>query len=349
MSKPRRRRFRLFLLVLLLVAAFAGKKIYDGIYGAIIDIETESAAFYIPTGSNQATVLYELEEQNFIDKIGKLDWVMEQKNFKEQNIVPGKYTLRDGMSAAELVDHLRAGRGKEEVKVTFSSSRFLYDVAGKVARTLEADSLDLLAAFNNPEIQRKYGFGWETFPTMFLPDTYQMDWATDAEGFIARMAREYKAFWNEERLESAREIGLSQSKITILASIVQAEQQLYPDERPRIAGLYINRLNRGMRLQSDPTVVYAVGDFNINRVLTKHLSVDSPYNTYMYKGLPPGPINIPSKTSIDAVLNAEDNRYIYMCAKADFSGYHAFASTLSEHNRNARAFQVAMNQRGIYR
>jgi UPF0755 protein len=176
-----------------------------------------------------------------------------------------------------------------------------------------------------------------------------MEWDTDAEDFISRMSVEYKNFWTGKRKALARELGLSQSEVTTLASIVQAEQQSFPDERRRIAGLYLNRLNKGMRLQSDPTVVYALGDFNKQRVLRADLSVESPYNTYKYAGLPPGPINIPSKQSIDAVLNAEKHKYIYMCAKADFSGYHAFATNLSAHNANARAFQRALNERKIYR
>jgi UPF0755 protein len=184
---------------------------------------------------------------------------------------------------------------------------------------------------------------------MFFPDTYKMEWDTDADEFIARMAQEYKRFWSEDRIQKARQYGLSQSEVSTLASIVQAEQQVHPDERKVIAGLYLNRLKKGMRLQSDPTVVYAVGDFSINRVLTKHLSTPSPYNTYINAGLPPGPINLPSKQTIDAVLNADKNNYIFMCAKADFSGYHAFATNLSEHNRNARAFQKALNHRKIYK
>jgi len=222
-------------------------------------------------------------------------------------------------------------------------------VAGKASANIEADSIAILNKLTDPEVVRKYGFEKETFKAMFLPDTYYSEWDTDADEFLERMAGEYKKFWTPERIQKAKDLNLSQSQITTLASIVQAEQQMYPQERAAIAGLYLNRLKIGMRLQSDPTVVYAVGDFNINRVLTKHLSVPSSYNTYMNAGLPPGPINIPTKQAIDAVLNAEDNDYLYMCAKADFSGYHAFAKNHNEHIRNARAFQKALNDRKIYK
>jgi UPF0755 protein len=274
---------------------------------------------------------------------------MEKKNYNDDLVVSGKYTLTDDMSLNTLIDHLRAGNGEEEVNVTFNSARTLEEIAGDVANYIEADSIDLVVAMTSNEMAAKFGFDPTSFKTMFFPDTYRMEWDTDAEEFISRMASEYKTFWTGERKSKARSLGLSQSEVTTLASIVQAEQQLHSEERKTIAGLYLNRLNRGMKLQSDPTVVYALGDFSINRVLTKHLQVDSPYNTYKYAGLPPGPINIPYKQSIDAVLNADEHNYLYMCAKDDFSGYHAFATNLSQHNRNARAFQRALNERGIYR
>ncbi|HKL40356.1 MAG TPA: endolytic transglycosylase MltG, partial [Cryomorphaceae bacterium] len=275
--------------------------------------------------------------------------LMEKKNYQGDLVVPGKYTLRADMGLNELIDHLRAGNGEEEVQVTFNSARKLSELAGKVSVNIEADSAMIAERLADPEVAAKYGFNSDTFISMFFPDTYRMEWDTDADEFIERMAAEYKRFWTAERIQKATNYGLSQSEVSTLASIVQAEQQVHPDERKVIAGLYLNRLRKGMRLQSDPTVVYAVGDFSINRVLTKHLSTPSPYNTYIHVGLPPGPINLPSKQSVDAVLNADENRYIFMCAKADFSGYHAFATSLSEHNRNARAFQQALNDRKIYK
>jgi UPF0755 protein len=331
--------------VLLVIGFYA----YRLVFGPALNMEKEEISFFISTGSEQADVLTALTEQAGLRQPAFAERLMEQKNYQGNLIVAGKYTLTDDMSLNELIDHLRAGNGEEEITVTFNTVRKLSELAGAVSENIEADSLDIAEKLADPAVASKYGFNQATFISMFFPDSYRMEWDTDADEFIARMADEYKHFWTADRQQKARNHDLSQSEVSTLASIVQAEQQVHPDERPKIAGLYLNRLQRGMRLQSDPTVVYAVGDFSINRVLTVHLSTPSPYNTYLNAGLPPGPINLPSKQSIDAVLNAEENNYLYMCAKADFSGYHAFATNLSQHNRNAREFQQALNERKIYR
>lgn len=331
--------------VLLVIGFYA----YRLVFGPALNMEKEEISFFISTGSEQADVLTALTEQAGLRQPAFAERLMEQKNYQGNLIVAGKYTLTDDMSLNELIDHLRAGNGEEEITVTFNTVRKLSELAGAVSENIEADSLDIAEKLADPAVASKYGFNQATFISMFFPDSYRMEWDTDADEFIARMADEYKRFWTADRQQKARNHDLSQSEVSTLASIVQAEQQVHPDERPKIAGLYLNRLQRGMRLQSDPTVVYAVGDFSINRVLTVHLSTPSPYNTYLNAGLPPGPINLPSKQSIDAVLNAEENNYLYMCAKADFSGYHVFATNLSQHNRNAREFQQALNERKIYR
>ena len=252
------------------------------------------------------------------------------------------------MSNNDLVNLLRSGK-QSPVKLTFNTIRTYEDLAGKVANQIEADSISLLKALRNPDLANKYGFSTATFFTLFIPNTYEFYWNTSAEEFIQRMAREYKSFWNESRRAKAKAIGLSQSEVAILASIVQAEQMSHPDERPKVAGLYLNRLKRGMRLQSDPTLVFAIGDFSINRVLNQHKSIQSPYNTYLYSGLPPGPINLPELSSLEAVLNPEQHSYLYMCAKADFSGYHHFSKTLSQHNVYAKEYQRELNRRKIMR
>jgi len=344
------KRFLTYLVVAaLLIGGYLGFKTYQRVYAPMVKLEGEKAEIFIRSGWTQKDVLSYLDSLEVIRRPRDLAWVMEKKNYQGNLVVPGKYTLEDKMSGADLVDHLRAGRGEKEVRVIFNSSRTLEDLAGSVAQFIEADSVSILARLKNDQVATDLGFTPTSFKSMFLPDTYLMQWDTDADEFISRMAVEYKTFWTGKRKALARDLGLSQSEVTTLASIVQAEQQSFPDERRRIAGLYLNRLNKGMRLQSDPTVVFAIGDFNKQRVLRADLAVDSPYNTYKYAGLPPGPINIPSKQSIDAVLNAEKHKYIYMCAKADFSGYHAFATNLSAHNANARAFQRALNERKIYR
>lgn len=337
------------LIIVLLIGAVIGYYAYNIIYCSALETEEEHVAFYIKSNWDKEDVLNSLDTTAGLRRPELARRLMEKKNYQGDLVVPGKYTLTSDMGLNELIDHLRAGNGEEEVSVTFNSARKLSELAGKVSVNIEADSAQIAERLADPAVAAKYGFNSDTFISMFFPDTYRMEWDTDADEFIERMAQEYKRFWTAERIQKAKNYGLSQSEVSTLASIVQAEQQVHPDERKVIAGLYLNRLRKGMRLQSDPTVVYAVGDFSINRVLTKHLSTPSPYNTYIHLGLPPGPINLPSKQSVDAVLNADENRYIFMCAKADFSGYHAFATSLSEHNRNARAFQQALNDRKIYK
>ena len=182
---------------------------------------------------------------------------------------------------------------------------------------------------------------------MFIPNTHEVYWTISAEQLLEKFKKEYDKFWNEGRLAKAKVLNMTPVEVSILASIVQAETR-HNDESPRIAGLYLNRLKMGMPLQADPTLIYAIGNFDIQRVLNVHKEIDSPYNTYKYAGLPPGPINFPSIISIDAVLNHEEHNYIYMCAKEDFSGYHNFTASLREHNNNARKFQQALNRARIY-
>ena len=349
MAKRKTKAISFTVLIVIAVLIAIGYYFYRLVYGPVLHLKKETTAFYIHTGWNERDVFDALLQMDIVKKPDALKFVMERKSYEGNRVVAGKYILTNKMNANDLVDHLRFGNGEVEVKIVLNHARTLQEIAGKVAENIEADSIAILDKLTDPEIARKYGFQPETFKAMFLPDTYYSEWDTDADEFLDRMASEYKAFWTTDRVQKAKNINLSQSQVSTLASIVQAEQQLFPDERPMIAGLYLNRLKLGMRLQSDPTVVYAIGDFNINRVLTKHLAFESPYNTYIYAGLPPGPINIPSKKSIDAVLNFEKNDYIFMCAKEDFSGYHAFAKTLSEHNRNAREFQNELNRRKIYK
>ncbi|RQP16561.1 MAG: endolytic transglycosylase MltG, partial [Parapedobacter sp.] len=201
---------------------------------------------------------------------------------------------------------------------------------------------------NNDSLASSYGFDTENFFGMFIPNTYEFYWNTSTDAFAKRMHEEYKKFWNDERKEKAAALKLTPQQVSVLASIVKGEA-LHTDEMPTIAGLYLNRLNKGMLLQADPTVIFANNDFTIRRVLYRHLRMDSPYNTYLYRGLPPGPIMMPSIASIDAVLNYRQHDYLYMCAKEDFSGYHNFAVTQAEHNVNARKFQQALNERNIKR
>jgi len=286
-----------------------------------------------------------LESDKILNNYKAFKWVAKRKDFTK-SVKPGRYALKAGMNTNELINKLRSG-DQDPVDVTFNNVRFKEELAGKVCKYIEADSLAILNLFSNTEEIEEWGFNVENYRAMYIPNTYQMYWTTTAEAFAERMNQEYLRFWSEERKSKAEKIGLSPIEVSILASIVESETAKN-DELKTVAGLYINRLHRGIPLQADPTVKYAVGDFSIRRVLNSHLEIDSPYNTYKNAGLPPGPICFPSITSIDAVLNHEDNNYIYMCAREDFSGYHNFAATLAEHNRNAEKYREALNQNKIY-
>ncbi len=330
----------IIIVILIVFAAFIGKKYYDKIFSSNIKFNDEKAYLYIPTNSNYEDLLNILEKSGYLLDIESFKFVAERKKFVSK-ILPGRYEIFNGMSNNELINLLRSGK-QSPVQVSFISVRSLDILAGKLTKNIEADSIELTNLFKQKDIFEKYGFNKETFMTMFIPNTYEFYWNTSAEQLIERMAKEYKSFWTEERKQKAANIGLSQCEVSILASIVEAETQKN-DEKARIAGVYINRLNSGILLQADPTVVYAVGDFALKRVLKKHLEIDSPYNTYKYSGLPPGPINIASVSSIDAVLNYEKHSYLFFCAKDDFSGYHVFAKTNAQHAANAQKYHRALN------
>ena len=304
----------------------------------------KEVVIYIPTGSNFGQVENLLSEARFLINEKSFYWVAQKKDYPE-NIRPGRYVVKDGMSNNQLVNMLRGGL-QSPVKVTFNNIRDVDMLAGRIATQIEADSASISNLLHNQNYINQLGFNNQTIPALFLPDTYEFYWNTDAEGFVVRMFQEYNKFWNEERKQKAQSKGLTPIQVSTLASIVNKETNL-SDEMPRVAGVYLNRLKNNWLLQADPTLVFAWDDYSIRRVLDRHKEIESPYNTYKYIGLPPGPICIPSIAAIKAVLDAEDHNYFYFCAKEDFSGYHNFAKTLTEHNRNAIKYQQALNQRGI--
>jgi UPF0755 protein len=333
------------LFILLVVAGgIIAYNFYKKIYYPNVKISSDKSIFYIPTGSNFDYVASSLYEAKIISDKTSFEWLSDLKEYSK-NIKPGRYRLLNNMSNNELVNLLRSGN-QEPIKLTFTNIRTIEQLAGKVGRVLEPDSAELISIFKDPGFVKKYGFNQRTFLTLFIPNTYEFFWNTSATEFIERMAKEYKSFWTAERKSKADAMNMSQSDVSILASIVEMET-IKKDERPRVAGVYMNRLKKRMLLQADPTVIYAIGDFTINRVLKVHLQFDSPYNTYLYEGLPPGPIYLPSINAIDAVLNYERHNYIFFCAREDFSGYHSFAQTLQQHNVNARKYQMALNKRKI--
>lgn len=336
-----------FVVLLGVIGAAIGWYFYNKVYKEIVDLgENNTFELFILPGASFAEVRSSLQACDCLTDMAAFDWVAAQKSYPEL-IKPGRYILKDGMSTNQLVNKLRSG-DQDAVKVTFTGVRTAEELCGQVAGQIMADSAALVSMFQDQALISSKGFNKESFRTMFIPNTYEMWWNSDREAFIQKMAYEYKQFWNSDRITKANSLGLSQSECTILASIVKAETAK-KDEAPQVAGLYLNRLRLGMPLQADPTLIYALGKFNIQRVLDVHKEIDSPYNTYKFTGLPPGPINFPEPVYIDAVLNPADHKYIYMCAKPDFSGYHNFSRTYHQHLVYARQYQRALNERRIYR
>ena len=334
-----------FVLIVLAISIIAALRFYKLIYQSNVVIENKKSDYlYIPTGSNMNDVINILYENNYIKNRNSFEWLAERKNYIN-HVHPGRYVIKNNMSNNNLINLLRSGKQKP-LKLTFNNIRTKYQLAGVVSKQIEADSVQIIKQLNNSKLAKKYGFNANTFIAMFIPNTYEFYWNTDALEFIDRMYSEYEHFWSDKRLKKLSRTKLSKVEVSILASIIEQESHKN-DEKPRLAGVYINRLRRGIRLQADPTVKFALNDFTIKRVLKVHLLVDSPYNTYRNRGLPPGPICIPSVSSIDAVLNFEEHRYIYFCAKDDFSGYHVFSKTLKQHNVNATKYQRALNRNKI--
>lgn len=307
------------------------------------NIKTEKV-FYIPEYATYKQVTDTLKKYDILLNYNAFNWVSNKKNYPE-HVKPGRYFFKKGANTNQIVNALRGGL-QYPVKLTFNNLRTKEDLAGKISKYLIADSLSVINLFYDKNLIEGYGFTTENFKAMFIPNTYEFYWTTNGREFAERMKTEYDRFWNETRTKKAAEANLSKIETIILASIVQAET-VKTEEMPRVAGLYLNRLKNGQLLQADPTVKYALGNFGLKRILNVHLEVESPYNTYKYAGLPPGPINFPEITAIDAVLDYEKHNFFYMCAKEDFSGYHNFAKTLTQHNINAAKYQKALNENGI--
>jgi UPF0755 protein len=323
--------------VIFILAGLKIAAIYHQIYGPNVQTpEKKEYYLYIPTGSTYEDVITLLNSENMIKNQETFDWAARKKNYPD-HINPGKYLIKYNM--------LRAGL-QEPVDVVINIARTAKDLAGKIAEQIEADREDILKLMNDEAYLKQYGFDKQTIVGMFIPNTYEFWWNTNAEDFFKRMYKEYGKFWNRERTGRAKELNFTPNEVITLASIIINETNK-EDEYRKMAGVYINRLNSGIRLQADPTVKFALGDFERQRILKVDTYIDSPYNTYLYGGLPPGPISVPSVKAIDAVLKYERHDYIYFCAKEDFSGYHNFARTLDQHNKNARSYQKVLNRRKI--
>ena len=339
--KSRRSSHRIVFLIIIVVIGVIAAVIlnnYSYIRKPIVKTaDGKDISLYIPTGADYQYVRNEIYSLNVLKSKKAFNWLAKKMHYDE-NVHPGRYILTDGMTNQQLINMLRMGY-QTPVKVIFNNMRSVEQLAGRISEQIEADSLSIITAIQNNK---------SVDATTFIPNTYEFYWNTDADEFVEKMLNEYKRFWNESRQLKAKEKKLTQREVSILASIVDKETTK-TSEMPTIAGVYINRLNKRWPLQADPTLVYALGDYNIRRVLDVHKDIDSPYNTYKFAGLPPGPICIPSIAAIDAVLNAEKHNYFYFCAKDDLSGYHVFAKTITEHNRNAEKYRKALNKNKIYR
>jgi UPF0755 protein len=299
---------------------------------------------YIPTGGTYKNVVDSLHKYKMIHDEIAFQFLSKWMKYPE-TIKAGRYEIKPNSGNQAIISKLRLGE-QDDVKLTFNNVRLKTDLIKKIGTKLEFNVNELVDLLRNPEACQKYGFDTTTIMCMFLPDTYLVRWTSSPEKFMDRMHDEYKKYWTDEKLEKAKANDMTPVAVAVLASIVQSETNK-TDEMPRVAGAYINRLNINMPLQADPTVKFAVGDFTLRRILNKHLEINSPYNTYRNTGLPPGPIALPEKNALDAVLNYEQHKYIYFCAKEDFSGYHNFAENYNDHINNAHIYQEALNKANI--
>lgn len=340
-------KYVIFALICLVVAVCAAGFVgYAWIWGPNVPDTLEDNILEIPNESSYNDVLSILQEKNLILDPKSFDVVAGLMKYKKDRVPAGRFKLQAGWNNRSLISLLRSGN-QEPVNLTFNNVRYSSELAGVLAGYLYPDSLDFYNYLSDENKVNALGFDTDNILTLFIPNTYQLYWNTSVDKFVKRMKKEHDSFWNTPwRKDSLSRLGLTGSEVYTLASIVEKEtRQSY--EKSTVAGVYLNRLDRGMKLEADPTVVYAVGDFTLRRVLLRHLETPSPYNTYLNEGLPPGPICMPSIESIDACLHAKKHNYIFFCAKPGYDGAHNFASTLSEHNKNARVFHDWLNKEKI--
>lgn len=340
------KKIRIFLLGLLLLAGVGCYIFYRAFYYPSIRFGEKSRLVYIHSGWNFSQVKEMLVEKGIVKTPEAFDLISRLKKY-DNCIKPGRYRIMNHSSNLQLVNLLRSGKQEPET-ISLYNIRTKKELLDILALKIEADSTAIARCFSDGNL-KKYGFTGQDILAMFLSGTYPLLWTDSPEVFLQSMHKVYEDFWTPERRKRAAAIPLSPLQVSILASIVQAEQSQHDDEKAIIAGLYLNRLKIGMALQSDPTLIYACGNFSILRVLDCDKKINSPYNTYMYAGLPPGPILMPSVSSLDAVLNYRKNDYYYMCAEPDFSGRHHFSTTLKEQEQYADRYRKALTKRDIVR
>lgn len=327
------------------IAAAAAAYLYFRVVSPVM-VEGEAVELRIPTGSSYDDVKDLLKAAGILEDEATFTLLAKRMNYVRDPMRPGRYVLPSGATMVEVIRLLRNGP-QTPVNVVLASEREPINVAAKVAQYLEPDSTALAQLFQDQQYLDSIGYSQETLMSLFIPNTYEFFWNTSPRGFIDRMLREHDKFWNQNnRREKAEALGYSPAEIYTLASIIEKET-LRADEKKRMAGVYHNRLQQGMLLQADPTAVFATREFNTTRVLNRHIQFDSPYNTYMYPGLPPGPIFMSSISSIDAALAPEQHEYIFFCARGDGSGYHNFAETIGGHGRNKQIYVENLKRRGL--
>lgn len=305
----------------------------------------KTAYIYIDRDDTTDSIYNKVKAEGKPNSFIGFKWMAQWRNYS-RNIHTGRYAIRPGESVYHVFSRLYRGY-QEPINLTIGSVRTLDRLARSVGKQLMIDSTEIAQIMNDSLFQQKLGYNKETIACLFIPETYQIYWDMSANDFFERMQKEHQRFWNQERLNKAKAIGMTPEEVCTLASIVEEETNSNP-EKPMVAGLYINRLHTGMPLQADPTIKFALQDFSLRRISNAHLAVNSPYNTYLNPGLPPGPIRIPTPIGLDAVLNYTKHSYIYMCAKEDFSGTHNFAANYTDHMRNARKYWKALNERKIF-
>lgn len=336
----------MFVIMIVLAGGTVGYLFWRAVYKENVNLSGDEIAYvYVRTGSDYGDLLESIRQPEVLKNLNTFKWLAERKNLPN-HVYPGRYEFTAGMNNNRIIDMLRSGSQKP-LNVIFNNIRTKEQLAGVISRQIEADSAEIVSLLNNTQILDELDAKPETIQTIFIPNTYEFFWNTSARGFIDRMHKEYQRFWDDNRRQLAKNQNLTPVEISTLASIIDKETNRN-DEKARIAGVYLNRLKQGWRLQADPTVVYAFfleNDSLLNRVYRKHTKMESPYNTYINKGLPPGPICIPSIAGLEAALNPEDHDYMFFVARADRSGYHHFSKTYNQHLRYAREHYDALNRK----
>ena len=342
MSKKSLNRFVCTAVIFAVVGVAAVAAVYVGFFGKALDNEV---TVRIGTKTTYDEIVAQIRP-SLRTPIHRLAFDLYAKRLNlEKRYETGNFSFGGDVGVIRIVRNIVLGE-QIPVKLVVGTARTLSHLAKKLAKQIDADTTALLAAMRDDKLRKEFGFDKDSTIAMFIPNTYQVYWDITPEELLRRMHKEYKRFWNSERTAKLERCGMSKYEVMTMASIVYEETKAR-EEMATVAGVYVNRLRKNMRLQADPTVKYAMGDFALRRILRKHLKYESPFNTYLNAGLPPAPICIPSIAAIDAVLNFEEHEYIYFCARPEFDGRHNFARTLDEHNANARKYAEALNKRGV--